>query len=101
MIAVPTDSGTRVRPACSGEKCSPSWKNSDVTMTSPAKPAKNVSPTSRPDVYARLRSRLGAIIGEPCERRSATAKTPSSAMPAAISTNVQTGQPSSRPWTSG
>ena len=101
MTAVPRDSGTSVRPACSGEKRSPSWKNSDVTITSPAKPAKNASPTSRPDVYARLRSRLGAIIGVPCERRSATAKTPMSARPAAMRPNVHSGQPSSRPWTRG
>jgi hypothetical protein len=72
-----------------------------MTMHSPAKPAKNAMPTARPDVYARLRSRLGSIIGVPCVRRSAIAKTPSSATPAAIRPKAHAGQPSSRPCTSG
>ena len=101
MIATPSDIGMKVRPAWTGVKCSPSCRNSETTSSSPAKPAKNTMPTTRPEVKARLRSRLGAISACSPERRSTAAKTASSARPAAIRPKVHSGQPSSRPWTSG
>jgi hypothetical protein len=82
-------------------KCTPSCRKSETTSSSPAKPAKNTMPTTRPEVKARLRSRLGAMSACSPERRSTAAKTPSSAQADGHQTKVQIGQPSSRPWTSG
>ena len=101
MIATPSDIGMKVRPAWTGVKCSPSCRKSETTSRSPAKPAKKTMPTTRPEVKARLRSRLGAISACSPERRSTAAKTASSARPAAMRPKVHSGQPSSRPWTSG
>ena len=47
---MPAVIGTRVRPACTGEKPWPTWQNSDTIRIRPANTAKKPSATAMPSM---------------------------------------------------
>ena len=106
---LPALNATAVRPAFSGEKCWPACSHSANAKKKPCMPAKKESWMLSPAANAGMRNspaRSSDSAGRPdCWRllrlASRTLSTARPARPAASSSQVQAGQPSWRPSSSG
>src|SRR5215813_5747681 len=112
MAKTPALNASAVSPAFSGEKRSPACSQSASMRRKPCRPAANATSTPNPAANAgmpnsRGRSSGAVAAGEPRPgrirrpRASRTASAAITATPAAINGQVQAGQPSRRPSSSG
>src|SRR5262245_4091445 len=107
----PTLSASAVRPAFSGEKCSPACSQSANIRKKPCRPAPNASSTPSPAANAGMRNSRGrssgarppatAGPGRARPRASRAASATAAATPAAVGRHDQAGQPYRRPSSSG
>jgi len=95
-MKLPTLNATAVRPALSGENCSPACSHNAKARKKPCMPAAKASWMPSPAANAGMRSSPGRSSGATrCPRRRSSAPTViTPATPAPSSSHTQAGQPS-------